>query len=389
MNLALPLAFALSTLVTPPSGEPKIGDPAPDLHVSAWLQGEPVARFERGKVYVLEFFATWCGACRAAVPHLDELANELAEEPVVFVAISHEKRELVEAVLRKAPMAAAVALDDGERTFERYGVAVLPHAVIVDPEGRIAAITLPQHITADALRAVLRGQRIDLPVKSNKTADLAWDGQLGAATDSDDAIGHVVLQRTSAISGASRFPEGTGRITGDGLSLIALVQLAYGSSWDTTECTLDAADRGPYRVSVKAPDHADETARAMLRGLLHASFAFRAEWREIDKVVPVLRRDPATTSPKLRPSQAAKSDGMARQGSVRATRVKPAFIAETLGVYGLGQRMIDETGLQGELDIDVSWTPGDVQDFTKQIAALGLRFSMERRKVRTLFVEPR
>jgi uncharacterized protein (TIGR03435 family) len=388
MDLALGLVVGLSALVSAPSGEPKVGDRAPELHASSWLKGEPVERFEPGKVYVLEFFATWCGACRAAIPHLNELASALADEPIVFVAMTHEKRELVEAVLRRTPMASSVALDDGEKTFQQYGVAVLPHAVVVDKTGTIAAITLPTDITADALRLVLRGQPIDLPVKSNKTADLQWDAQLGAAIDSEDAIGHVILQRTSAISGASRFPEGTGRITGDGLSLIALIQLAYGSDYDSTACSLDNPGRGPYRISVKAPDHADQTARAMLRDLLHASFAFRAEWREIEKVVPVLRCDPTTTTPKLRPSVAATTDGMARHGSVQATKVKPSFIAQTLGVYGLGQRMIDETGLQGEFDIDVSWTPGDAQDFSEQLAALGLRFAMEKRKVSTLFVEP-
>ena len=53
-----------------------IGDPAPALQVREWLKGEPIQRFEKGNVYVLEFWATWCAPCKAAMPHLSALANE-------------------------------------------------------------------------------------------------------------------------------------------------------------------------------------------------------------------------------------------------------------------------------------------------------------------------
>jgi thiol-disulfide isomerase/thioredoxin len=51
-------------------------DPAPPLKVSKWLKGEEVKRFEPGKVYVVEFWATWCGPCIAFMPHLAELQAE-------------------------------------------------------------------------------------------------------------------------------------------------------------------------------------------------------------------------------------------------------------------------------------------------------------------------
>jgi thiol-disulfide isomerase/thioredoxin len=72
--------IAASTYAQKNPSSLNIGDPAPQLSVRKWIKGNPVQRFEHGKVYVLEFWATWCSPCIAAMPHLSILAREYKDK---------------------------------------------------------------------------------------------------------------------------------------------------------------------------------------------------------------------------------------------------------------------------------------------------------------------
>ena len=83
-----------------------IGSKAPAIDVEHWVQDgdgqfSKVTKFKDGNVYVVEFWATWCGPCVAAMPHISELQKKYADKGVQIISISDEDLETVENFLER------------------------------------------------------------------------------------------------------------------------------------------------------------------------------------------------------------------------------------------------------------------------------------------------
>lgn len=136
-----------------------IGDPAPPLRVRGWLKGTPVERFEKGQVYVLEFWATWCRPCIAAMPHLSDLAREYKGK-ATFIGVDvfewklkspksiSQIKAFVDSMGQR--MDCPVAIEDSSYTvadwMEAAGEQGIPATFVVNGEGRLAWIGHPTEL---------------------------------------------------------------------------------------------------------------------------------------------------------------------------------------------------------------------------------------------------
>ncbi len=143
-----------------------VGDKAPPLTIEKWVKGEPVTGFEKGKVYVVEFWATWCGPCIAAMPHLAELQKKHADAGLTVIGVtSRDSRNTLDAVERMVQdkadvMTYTVAWDEDRETWNAFmraaGQGGIPCSFIVNQEGRIAYIGHPLAMDA-TLEQVVAG----------------------------------------------------------------------------------------------------------------------------------------------------------------------------------------------------------------------------------------
>ncbi len=133
-----------------------IGSKAPKLAIAKFIKGESVGDFEKGQVYVVEFWATWCGPCVAAFPHLSELQAEHGDA-VRFIGVNvwegeenQTKRiEKIESFVADQGdrMSYTVAVEDGTAMADNWMTPAaqngIPAAFIVDGNGVVAWIGHP------------------------------------------------------------------------------------------------------------------------------------------------------------------------------------------------------------------------------------------------------
>jgi thiol-disulfide isomerase/thioredoxin len=149
----------------------KVGDPAPKLQTGKWVQGDPVKNFEKGKAYIVEFWATWCPPCRKSIPHLNAIWEKYKDKGLIVIGQNCSERDDngVAAFVKKMgdQMTYRVALDDKQSDpggqmsktwMEAAGQEGIPTAFLVDTKGVIAWIGHPMSLKEQVIENVLSGK---------------------------------------------------------------------------------------------------------------------------------------------------------------------------------------------------------------------------------------
>ena len=157
-------------------------EPAPDFTVQSFDGGEVKLSDYRGKIVVLDFWASWCGPCKESMPHNQEVAERYKDQDVVIFAVCvWDKREKADAWLKENRTSYAAlhwAFDplgrsDGNPAKTLYDVSGIPCQFVIDREGRVVDAVVGYSKNRPRLEAALAkaGVKIDAAVSARVVPD--------------------------------------------------------------------------------------------------------------------------------------------------------------------------------------------------------------------------
>jgi thiol-disulfide isomerase/thioredoxin len=137
------LAYAPEPVLPESGGEssPVLHKDAPNFTLPLLAGGDFDLSKERGKVIVLDFWATWCGPCVKSMPDMIAKMGEFEAKKVRFIAVNQaEPAAQVKTFLATRGWKMEVALDGFQRVGQQFGVEGIPHTVVIDTEGKVAFV---------------------------------------------------------------------------------------------------------------------------------------------------------------------------------------------------------------------------------------------------------
>lgn len=126
-----------------------LGQPAPEIVIKGWINSAPLSLLSlRGRVVLLEFWATWCRQCAEVIPLLKRLRDEYAAQGLVIITLTRhylaypgmdaeqeKELQLIRNYVEQHGIEFPVGVADDEQTQEEYGAGGLPALVLIDRQG--------------------------------------------------------------------------------------------------------------------------------------------------------------------------------------------------------------------------------------------------------------
>jgi thiol-disulfide isomerase/thioredoxin len=387
------LLFALPAACSRPGpkARPELvgrGEPAPQL-VLPGLINAPAGRLAdigelKGKVVVLEFWATWCEPCVDNIPAFNALAEKFRGKPVVFISVTDESPGAVAEFLKKTPIKGWIAPGAPAEVFRAYRVFGRPHTVVIGRDSMVAAITLPREVTEARLDLLLAGQAAGFAGAGTETAR--------ARAPSSGTIAEFYLGE----------PEGGGETAefsreyyaGHNLPLTRALEYFYRETRKIEAAGAVSAvleKRYELRVRLRSASgaekgpSADDGLREFFADNIKRSLGLRL--KTVNKNTPVYLLRPARGGVKgFKRSGRSEGSSNIEDGGINAWKMPVGPLCGILREK-LALPLLDETGLKGEYDY--AFRPGgrDLAGInTSLIDQLGLRLLPATRRIPVLEV---
>jgi thiol-disulfide isomerase/thioredoxin len=385
-----------------------VGQPAPALTFTEILQAPTGTKTDwpslRGRVVVLEFWATWCAGCIEEIPHLNSLIQSLPSSNIQFIAADDEDPAVVKKFLAKMPINGWLGLDTSKKIIEAYDAQTRPRTVVIDPQGRIAGILSPHLLAGEQLIALADGKPVVFPedemtairqqaLKSADAAKAAADPN-AAGTSAAKALPKPIFDisirpgnpdgRMTMVHRPSKTDDSYSEDIIDA-SVGMLMQFAGGVSG--SRLTIHGGSGAKYTLHVSAPGGDVERLAPALQLAIVTATGMKLEHVTKEEDAYVISRTAASV---LQPA-AAENGSMcfynAKAGKLVMMNASIDSLAQTLEGL-LGEAVVNEASTSGEFDANFDLPKADFESVKAALEKnFGLTLSKARRNIERVVLD--
>ncbi len=369
----------------------KNGANVPDMQFSTLLNA-PVNSISlkqlKGKIVLIEFWATWCGSCLVAMPHLKTLQAKYPKTLQV-IAVTDETEKRAGLYIKAKPANFWFAVDTGRKVAEVFPHQLIPHSILIGEDGKLIAATDPEAITEKVMDSLISKQQVHLPEKKDNL--VSHDALIKQSFSATDSVQYRFMMQPEIKGGPglsttwmdNKTFSGR-RLTCINLPLTTLYMLANGSfSYGRTIDETKSDKNAPvYCLDLIVKSGID--LLPALQKELAKRFDLQAKVTPMIKDVQVLRiTDPAKFQTITRNSSGIRTY-YSRHGEIDQAAITMADFADFLENYGIGKLVVDETGSKDKFDIKFSYQPENPRSLLDILSGMGLGLNIDQRPVNML-----
>lgn len=395
LTVILFLLFTLSAYAQ----ESNLGKKSPELTFENILNFEKenakLSDF-KGKVVILDFWATWCAPCIESFPHLEKLQTKFGEE-LQIIAITDDPEARITRFLDNRKMNFPIAIDEKRELAKVFPHVVIPHTVVIDQSGTVKVIATPYKITEDLIKKILLDQEVNVEEKKDVRN---FDPSLPLSGNENLTYQITITPYTEGYPSFSNDKGGAAPYTGrrilvTNLSARALFEIAHQFP-PQIRTVVEVSDLSKFEWSkenaicfdIIVPEALGEQRFDIMKQQLSIYYGYQTFVEERVMPVTVLQRIKGTEILITESKEGTEpySNDNRNRLSMKGSPIEK--LADFLEDH-IHKPAVNETHLDGLYDLEIPWYNEKPEQIHEELKKIGLEMIDAERKIEVLVIKDR